>query len=432
LTIHETSGMTNLRLAGAGTRLVLQGKYAEMIRSATVATNEEGGLPPEATLPRATYRDDSKWTLEGHLGSVWCCCFSPDGKLVASGGTGGLIKVWTLATGLEKCTLLGHKGAVLCIAWSQYTSITGDGPPSVYGRIVSGGEDKTVKVWDTVTGLLVATCYGHVGGVNCLAIDPVRMNFMITGGRGRLLKVWSIHGGPALQTLEGHKDMIQCVAIAPNGEWAISGSVDRTVKVWDCLEARTVNQRFEVRTTLYDHRSSVWACCVSTTGKYFITGSSDCTIKVWSAFHCVLHANFNVGHYVYHLSLSLDGRTLAAVCNDNTLKLFDVSSAKNKGKCKAMYKPSRRSYWNTEDGKPPPGALTFPGQSDAADKQHSVTMWCCDISPDGNYIVSSGDDCRLKIWDTKKTVGFRNVLGESYSFIQKKTKKKSKWELDDE
>lgn len=84
-------------------------------------------------------------------------------------------------------------------------------------------------------------------------------------------------------------------------------------------------------------------------------------------------------------------------CLWRPVQLFDVSSAKNKGKCKAMYKPSRRSYWNTEDGKPPPGALTFPGQSDAADKQHSVTMWCCDISPDGNYIVSSGDDCRLKV-----------------------------------
>jgi WD40 repeat protein len=43
--------------------------------------------------------------------------------------------------------------------------------------------------------------------------------------------VWSINGGPAIQTLKGHDDMILCLAIAPNAEWIVSGSVDRTVKV---------------------------------------------------------------------------------------------------------------------------------------------------------------------------------------------------------
>jgi WD40 repeat protein len=76
------------------------------------------------------------------MGSVWCCTFSPDGRYVASGGTGGLIKIWVAKTGLEKCTLVGHRGAVLCLEWSQYTA----DDLTCYGRIISGGEDKTLKV----------------------------------------------------------------------------------------------------------------------------------------------------------------------------------------------------------------------------------------------------------------------------------------------
>ena len=70
-----------------------------------------------------------------------------------------------------------------------------------------------------------------------------------------------------------------------------------------------------------------------------------------------------------------------------------------KGKAKAVFQPSRKSFWDTPDGLPPPGALTFPNLrgEDSEDISHETTMWCCDVSPDGNYVVTSGDDRRLKV-----------------------------------
>jgi WD40 repeat protein len=136
------------------------------------------------------------------------------------------------------------------------------------------------QIWDTSTGLLIATCHGHIGGVNTVCIDPCRMSYIVSGGRGKLIKVWSINGGSAMQSLVGHNDMIMCLAISPNAEWIVSGSVDRTAKVWDVDHLYTPQQKMVLRTTLYNHTSAVWCTAVSATGKYFVTGSSDETIKV--------------------------------------------------------------------------------------------------------------------------------------------------------
>jgi WD40 repeat protein len=64
------------------------------------------------------------------------------GKLCATAGSAGMIKVWVVKSGLEKCTLIGHKGAVQCLQWATWVSKHGN----TYQRLVSGGEDKTVRV----------------------------------------------------------------------------------------------------------------------------------------------------------------------------------------------------------------------------------------------------------------------------------------------
>eukprot|EP00959_Pyramimonas_sp_CCMP1952_P375346 7861491-Pyramimonas_sp.AAC.1 len=59
----------------------------------SLAADEEVEMDPDALIPRVKYLDEAKWTLEGHRGPVWSCCFSPCGKLCATGGQGGMIKV---------------------------------------------------------------------------------------------------------------------------------------------------------------------------------------------------------------------------------------------------------------------------------------------------------------------------------------------------
>ena len=91
-------------------------------------------------------------TLEGHRGGVRASGFSADGTRLVSGGYDGTVRVWDARTGDPLLTLEGHRG------WVWASGFSADGT-----RLVSGGEDGTVRVWDARTGDPVLTLEGHRG-----------------------------------------------------------------------------------------------------------------------------------------------------------------------------------------------------------------------------------------------------------------------------
>jgi hypothetical protein len=99
---------------------------------------------------------------------------------------------------------------------------------------------------------------------------------IITGSRDRTAKVWDAKTFAELATLRGHTEQVESVAVSPDGARIVTGSWDNTAKVWDA-------ETFAELATLKGHTKWITSVVVSPDGARIITGSADGTAKVWDA-----------------------------------------------------------------------------------------------------------------------------------------------------
>lgn len=117
------------------------------------------------------------------------------------------------------------------------------------GRFVAAGSlDKSVRIWDTQTGVLVERTegeQGHKDSVYSVAFSP-NGSHLVSGSLDKTIRMWKLNNasfrmqagphpknGECIRTFEGHKDFVLSVALTPDGGWVMSGSKDRGVQFWD-------------------------------------------------------------------------------------------------------------------------------------------------------------------------------------------------------
>jgi hypothetical protein len=153
--------------------------------------------------------------------------------------------------GFLLATLRGHGGGVQAVA------LTPDGR-----RAVSGSDDKTLKVWDLESWVVLQTLRGHEGSVKAVALTPDGRR-AVSGSADMTLKVWNLESGTELHTLRGHEHKVTMVALSPDGRRAVSGSPDKTLKVWDLEQGKCL-------TTFTG--DSMMTCAVSPDGTIIVAG----------------------------------------------------------------------------------------------------------------------------------------------------------------
>jgi tetratricopeptide (TPR) repeat protein len=99
-------------------------------------------------------------------------------------------------------------------------------------RIVSGSDDKTIRLWDATSGVEIITLPVQEYSVMSVAFSPDSKR-IVSGTLDEPVKVWDAATGAELMTLRGHRNWIDSVAFSPDGKRIISGSGDDTIKVWD-------------------------------------------------------------------------------------------------------------------------------------------------------------------------------------------------------
>jgi eukaryotic-like serine/threonine-protein kinase len=207
--------------------------------------------------------------------------------------------------------------------------------------------------WDLLT------LQGHGDAVLSVAHSPDGKR-IITGSYDKTLKVWDAGTDQETLTLKGwHTDPVWSVAYSLDGKRIVSGTFDKTLKVWDAAAGRQI-------LTLRGHTGAVSSVAYSPDGKRIVSGSLDSTLKVWDA-GTGQETRTIKGHTaeVTSVAYSPDGKRIVSGSFDKTLKVWDAGTGQE--------------------------IRTMKGRTDAVT---SVAY-----SPDGKRIVSGGYDKSLKVWD---------------------------------
>jgi serine/threonine protein kinase len=161
---------------------------------------------------------------------------------------------------------------------------------------------------------------GHTDWVLSAAFSPEGQR-LLSGSKDKTVRLWDVTTGQETARFEGHTDKVWSVLFTPDGRFVVSGSADRSVRLWDINSGREL-RRFDARTNR--------GVALSPDGRLALTGSlSDGMVRLWELETGRELRRFK-GHmsWVLGLAFSPDGRQALSGSADGTLRLWEVDSGR--------------------------------------------------------------------------------------------------------
>jgi WD40 repeat protein/serine/threonine protein kinase len=264
-----------------------------------------------------------------HTGAINAVAINPQGTRGLTASDDRILILWDLSSGVSLTTLIGHTNQVKDVVFSAD------------GRFaLSGSRDRTLILWDVdenseTFGQAVRTFEArHTNVINAVALNHDGTLALSASSDGTMI-LWDVATGTAVRTFSGHGGDVLTVAFSPDGRYAASGSVDKTIIVWE-VETGAIVQRFGTEsqdTTLATgHTDWVTTVAFSPDGLRVISGSRDRSVRVWDVSTGQEIQRFGAvngrGGYqdiVTNVVVSPDGQTVLSAGLDGTIRIFPYS-----------------------------------------------------------------------------------------------------------
>ncbi|MDE5112314.1 MAG: WD40 repeat domain-containing protein, partial [Trichodesmium sp. St7_bin2_1] len=199
-------------------------------------------------------------SIAGQNSQVNALAITPDGQTLVSVGSDKLMELWNIQTGSRILTRIPDKESeVNVLAFSRDGQI-----------LVTGSNNGTIRLWNRSTLIRKQTLQGHTKAVNAIAISPDNQ-ILARGSNDGTVKIWDLNETKEETVIKLSTDAVKDIVF----------SADRTIVIGgDKITILDVSTKEKLK-TFFCHSGQISSLAITPDGKTLVTGSLDKTIKVW-------------------------------------------------------------------------------------------------------------------------------------------------------